>query len=253
MFDNFTGQAAINTNKNVAMRGKWLNEADEVFSYLERHEKKGSLQKDSWWQSMSTTLSLLKQAQKIISQSESRISEQTKRIEELQRLSSTDELTGIMNRRGFMQSFARELDRVNRDKSQGGLLIMIDLDNFKSINDTYGHDAGDAALKVVASTLANDIRTMDVAGRLGGDEFTILFVNTTRKDALERAQFLIKKLNNLSFIWQGTEIDVRASLGLKEYGKGSTAKTIFSAADASMYENKRQLKDLRLKQDNKVM
>jgi len=94
---------------------------------------------------------------------------------------------------------------------------------------------------------------MDVVGRLGGDEFTIIFVNTTRKDALERAQFLIKKLNNISFIWQGTEIDVRASLGLKQYGKGSKAENIFSAADASMYENKQQLKNINAKQDNKAM
>lgn len=230
-------------------RGKWLNEADEVFSYLEGKDVK----KDNWGKSMSATLNLLKQAQNLITQSEARIQEQAKRIAALEKISSTDELTGIANRRGFMMEFNRELDRVNRDKSQGGLLIMIDLDNFKSINDTYGHAAGDNALKVVASTLANDIRTMDVAGRLGGDEFTILFVNTTRVDALERAQFLIKKLNNLSFVWQGHEIPVRASLGLKEYKKGSTAKNIFTAADASMYENKKQLKDIRIKQNNNVM
>ncbi|CAG0906558.1 unnamed protein product [Cyprideis torosa] len=149
--------------KTPPIRGKWLDEADEIFSYLERHE----VQKDSWWKSMSSTLSLLKQAHGIISQSENRIKEQVARIKKLEELSNSDELTSILNRRGFMHAFARELDRVNRDKSQGGLLIMIDLDNFKSINDTYGHDAGDAALKLVASTLDSDIRTMDVAGRLG--------------------------------------------------------------------------------------
>jgi len=249
MLDNITRQppTKLKSGKNL-LRGKWLNDADEVFSYLERHRSHDSLEskKDSWWQSMSATLTLLKQAHEIILQSE-------KRIEELQRLSGTDELTGIMNRRGFMQAFSRELDRVNRNKSQGGLLVMIDLDNFKSINDTFGHEAGDAALKLIAATLVNDIRVMDVAGRMGGDEFTILFVNTTRKEALERAQFLIKRLNNLSFIWDGKEINLHASLGLKEYGKGAKAANIFNAADASMYENKRQLQNLRIKQDNKVM
>lgn len=251
MFDNFTKHPTVNDAPIMRQdsKGKWLNDADAVFDHLQSQ----NVEKDSWWQSMTTTLTLLKQAHKIIAQSEKKLEEQKLRIQELQRLSSTDELTGISNRRGLMNSFSRELDRVNRDKSQGGLLIMIDLDNFKSINDTYGHDAGDAALKVVASTLASDIRTMDVAGRLGGDEFTILFVNTTRKDALERAQFLIKKLNNLSFIWNTQEIPVRASLGLKEYGKGSTAESIFSAADASMYENKKQMKHLRVKQDNHAM
>lgn len=239
-----TPQDAKNTTslstsrKAVIARGKWLNEADEVLSYLER-DSKSEAQTDA-------ATELLRQAHNLITKSEERIAE-------LERLSATDELTGITNRRGFMRSFERELDRVSRDKSQGGLLVMIDLDNFKTINDTYGHAAGDAALKVVASTLANDIRTMDMAARMGGDEFVILFVNTTRKEALERAQFLIKKLNNLSFVWKGEEIDVRASLGLKEYKKGNKAANIFSAADANMYENKKQIKELGIRKLNQRM
>ncbi len=253
MLDNFFGQTNSDKTKvpesllmteqdrrkcarTPAFKGKWLNDADEVFSYLERHE----VEKDSWWRSMSATLTLLKQAHNIIAKSEEQMKAQAKRIQSLERLSNMDELTGVMNRRGFMQAFTRELDRVDRDKSQGGLLIMIDLDNFKIINDTYGHKAGDSALKVVASTLANDIRTMDVVGRFGGDEFVLLFVNTTRREALERAQFLIKKLNNLSFVWQGEEVSVRASLGLKEYKKGNKGGALFAAADADMYANKKQ-------------
>lgn len=161
-----------------------------------------------------------------------------KRISDLRRISTTDELTGITNHRGILQAFDRELDRVHRDASQGGLFIMIDLDNFKMIKEQYGHDAGDQALKLIAKTLKTDSRTMDVIGRMGGDEFVMLFVNTTRKAALERAQFLIKKLNNMSFIWNGEEIELRASLGLKEYRKGSTIKQIFADADADMYASK---------------
>ncbi len=249
MFNNIPQKPMTNGLQSTMPQGKWLNEADEVLSYLERHD----VQKDSWWKSMGSTLTLLKHAHGIIAQSETRIKEQALRIKRLEKLSNTDELTAILNRRGFMHEFSRELDRVNRDKSQGGLLIMIDLDNFKSINDTYGHDAGDAALKLVAGTLESDIRTMDVSGRLGGDEFVILFVNTDRKQALERAQFLIKKLNNLSFIWQGEEVPVRASLGLKEYKKGSKAEHIFKEADESMYENKRQTRSANIRQDNKAL
>ncbi len=226
-----------------AIKGQWLNDAGEVFSYLQRHE----VEKDSWWRTMSTTLNLLKQSRHIIEQSEQRIAAQEERILELERLSDTDELTQISNRRGFMRNFERELDRVNRDKSQGGLLIMIDLDNFKMINDTYSHQAGDAALKLVAATLESDVRTMDIAGRLGGDEFVLLFVNTNRKDALERSQKIIQSLNNLSFIWEGTEIPVHASLGLKEYKKGSKIENIFDAADKDMYANKKQRKSVEKK------
>jgi len=249
IFNNVPEKPNVKSLASTLPRGKWLNEADEEFSYLEQHEVK----KDNWWNSMGSTLTLLKQARRIIVQSEDRIQKQEQRIKTLEELSNSDELTGILNRRGFMHEFEREIDRVNRNKSQGGLLIMIDLDNFKTINDAYGHDAGDAALKLIASTLNSDIRKMDITGRLGGDEFVILFVNTDRKQALERAQFLIKKLNNLSFIWQGEEVPVRASLGLKEYKKGSKAKHIFHAADQSMYENKKQIKSANTRQDNKVM
>ncbi len=218
--------------------GKWLDHADEVFLYLERD----NIQKENWSQSMNTTINLLRQAHNIIEKAEATIKDQEKRISELQRQSTTDELTRITNRRGILQAFERELDRVNRDVSQGGLFIMIDLDNFKVINDVHGHEAGDAALKLIAKTLKADSRKMDVVGRMGGDEFVMLFVNTTRKSALERAQFLIKKLNNLSFIWQGMEIPLRASLGLKEYGKGSSIRQIFAAADADMYDSKKETK-----------
>lgn len=221
-------------------KGKWLNDADEVLSYLQQDNTISAKP----WSDITAPLKLLRQAHKIITQSERKIIAQEERIAHLEQLTTTDELTGITNRRGFMAAFDRELDRVNRDKSQGGLLIMIDLDNFKAINDTHGHEAGDVALQLVAKTLENDIRLMDVAARLGGDEFVILFGNTDREQSSERAQFLIKKLNNLSFIWKGEEVPVRASLGLKNYKRGSKAKHIFSAADANMYENKKQSKEL---------
>lgn len=183
------------------------------------------------------------------------IAEQKKRISELSKIATTDELTGILNRRGFMQIFERELDRVNREKKsglnrlKGGILIMIDLDNFKAINDTYGHSAGDAALKLVAKTLKMDIRKMDAVGRLGGDEFVMLFTGTTKDKALPRIQHLIKTLNNMSFIWEGVEIPVRASLGIKEYKPGDKIGRIFSAADTALYSCKtRSKRDLSLQE-----
>ncbi len=225
-----------NYDDKSAIHSKWLHFADEVFQNLESSPIKNK--------NTDQTVNLLTQAHQIISQSEAKIKEQEDRIQLLQRLATTDELTGLTNRRGVLNEFERELDRVNRDVSQGGLFIMIDLDNFKMINDTYGHEAGDAALKLVGKTLSTDSRTMDVVGRMGGDEFVLLFVNTTRKRALARAQFLIKKLNNLSFIWNKKEILIRASLGLKEYGKTSSVKQIFAAADANMYANKAENKKI---------
>ncbi len=247
------GEHTQNNHENIfgtkSARLRWLNDANEIFPYLNTKDYKNSLDSDV----NNVALRLLKEAQNIIRENRVKIATQEKQIKRLEKLSQTDGLTGIANRRGFSHAFEREIDRVNREESKGGLLVMIDLDNFKSINDVHGHQAGDKALQLVAKTLDSDTRTMDIVGRVGGDEFVTLFVNTTRKQALERAQFLIKKLNNLSFVWQGHEIDVRASLGLKEYKKGNTTKQILGAADADMYKNKKQLKHRPIKQDNKSM
>ena len=208
---------------------KWLSGADELIGWLSRQPEKAG---------QSTTMHLLRQAQKSLETAQARIREQEERIAHLEQIATTDELTGICNRRGFFTQFYKELDRATRGQSEGGLLILIDLDNFKAINDTYGHQAGDAALKLVAATLSADIRLMDTAARLGGDEFVLLLANTDRIKAAARARDLIGRLNALSLIWLGAEIPVRASLGLREYVSGDTAERIFGDADTAMYESK---------------
>lgn len=152
---------------------------------------------------LSNTIALLKQAHLMIEKAEEKISAQNKRIARLERVATTDELTGLTNRRGFYEAFVRELDRCDRGMSSGGLLILIDLDNFKSANDTYGHLAGDACLRLMGRTLFNEVRAMDVAARLGGDEFVLLLSNTTKCEAAKRAQELAARLNNLAVAWYG--------------------------------------------------
>ena len=185
----------------------------------------------------------------ILKDAKALLARQQARIDELSRLATTDELTGLLNRRGFIQVFERELDRIGREKrsglkrQQGGVVVMIDLDNFKTINDMYGIEASDAALKLVAKTLKMDIRKMDVAARLEGDEFISLFMGTSREKALPRIQRLIKTLNNLSFVWDGHEIDIRASVGVKEYAPGDKIGRILSTAHAAVYSDKPRIKD----------
>ncbi len=189
------------------------------------------LHKDSMAMLMSMTLAALEQAQAELQTAQNRIGA-------LEQLATTDDMTGLLNRRGFNEAFDRELDRTERSISEGGLLIMIDLDNFKAINDTYGHAAGDEALKLVAETLKRQIRRMDFAARMGGDEFVILFANAGKNRALDRAQSLALKLNSLVLRWQGDNIPVRASIGVKDYKKGDTLDAIFEQADATMYKAK---------------
>ncbi len=164
-------------------------------------------------------------------------------ISALQALLTTDELTLITNRRGFFDHFDHELDRVQRDLSKGGVLMMIDLDNFKSINDTFGHSAGDEALKLVAKTLTSYIRKMDCAARLGGDEFVVLFVNAKPEQSLDRAQKLARKLNKLILRHEGHRIRIKASLGIKSYDKGDSVMSVLGSADAAMYNDKKGKKE----------
>lgn len=245
---NGTRPSKTNNKKNKAARQQTLAgleykpaDAQALFDVLEQHQR----EKEGWDRSMSATLALLKQAHNMVEQAETRIFEQEQRIRQLEKVATTDELTGLLNRRGFYDAFTGEIERCNRGLVQGGLLVLIDLDNFKMINDTYGHLAGDAALRLVARTLKTEIRAMDCAARLGGDEFVLLLSHTSKRDAASRAQTIGWKLNNLSLAWYGEEIPVRASLGLKDFCAGDKAEMIFNAADAGLYQQKEARKGSR--------
>ncbi len=180
-------------------------------------------------------LDMLREANTALENAQHEISSQRGRIEHLESLATTDELTTLSNRRGFVEAFDRELDRTTRGQTKGGLLLMIDLDNFKLVNDTYGHAAGDAALRLVAETIKGAIRRMDTAARLGGDEFVLLFSNADVMAAVDRAQQLAMRLNALNLRWKGEKIPVRASIGMRAYASGDTVDGVMHGADSSMY------------------
>jgi len=197
---------------------------------------------DNLWRLTKAALSAIRNLQTDLGSANAELIRRQNRINTLEQIATTDELTGVTNRRGFMDMFDREIDRTNRGQTQGGLLIMIDMDNFKAINDTYGHGAGDAALRLTAQTLQAHIRRMDVAARIGGDEFVLLFANADPVGAVDRAQKLARKLNALTLKFDGNRIPVRASLGIQRYAKGDSIETIFTAADALMYKAKGERK-----------
>lgn len=234
--DEVTAKAAFARKSDANETGA---EAQKLKALLEQQE----VEKDGLSRCMGATVALLKYAHKMIERAEETIQAQEGRIAQLEDLATTDDLTGLKNRRGFFESFMRELDKCDRGLSQGGLLVMIDLDNFKSVNDTCGHLAGDACLRLVARTLESEIRVMDVAARLGGDEFVLLLSNTSKECAAGRAQSLAWQLNHLSLAWYGEEIPVRASLGLRAYGAGDRADKIFNAADIALFASKQKRKE----------
>ena len=212
------------------LRNDELTKADAL------HDRLNGLKDDDGLRRIATTaLEMLREAHNALEDAHRQISSQRTRMEHLEAIATTDELTTLPNRRGFVEAFDRELDRTTRGQTKGGLLLLIDLDNFKLINDTYGHAAGDAALRLVAETLKCTIRRMDMAARLGGDEFVLLFSNADVMGAVDRAQQLAMRLNSLTLRWKGEKLPVRASVGMRAYAAGDTVDAVMHGADSSMY------------------
>lgn len=218
--------------------------AKDLLLALRRHARSlhntDEVDQQKWSALVNTALNALDHTRTALNDAEAKLQQQKSRISRLEELATTDELTGLANRRGFMTYFQKELDKTNRGLNRGGLLIMIDLDSFKSINDTYGHNAGDEALKLVSRHLIRAIRTMDVAARLGGDEFVLLLSHADKQCAYERAQSLALKLNSLILHFQGHAIPVRASIGVKSYTLGDDMRAVLDSADRTMYRAKSQ-------------
>lgn len=168
--------------------------------------------------------------------------EQIRRLNaELKTLATTDYLTNLYNRRYFMERGAQEFKRAKRN-SQALALIMLDIDNFKQVNDAYGHETGDLALKSVAAALKTNLREIDVIGRMGGDEFTALLPDTTLKDAEKIARRAQKDIANMGLrqTENSAPIPVSISIGLAEIsGETNTIEDLIRNADAAMYQAKR--------------
>jgi diguanylate cyclase (GGDEF)-like protein/PAS domain S-box-containing protein len=167
---------------------------------------------------------------------------QRKRMEaELQRLATTDTLTGIANRRHFMQQLGQELDRVRR-YGKSAALLMLDLDHFKRVNDQYGHAAGDAVLRHFVNLTQRRLRRVDVFGRIGGEEFCILLPDTDLEGASEFADHLRQQVAATACDDAGTAgetIHYTVSIGIARCSEGcDSADGILAQADRALYQAK---------------
>ena len=162
-----------------------------------------------------------------------------RRIEELQASADTDFLLGIPNRRGFEHELRRAIAYINRYQASGAL-ILLDVDRLKPINDTFGHAAGDQVLKAIAEVLTRQVRTSDVVGRLGGDEYAILLWNLSETDAKAKAALLEAEIDRLTFVFEGRNITAGASAGTAVLSPHSEAGRALEEADSAMYVRKAQ-------------
>jgi diguanylate cyclase (GGDEF)-like protein/PAS domain S-box-containing protein len=164
------------------------------------------------------------------------ISERKERARQLEYLVDHDFLTGLYNRRWFERELAREVERAARYRTPGAVVV-VDLDNFKDINDSLGHQTGDDVLRGVAGLLKQRVRQADVLARLGGDEFAILLPQTPATHAEIVADEIVKALSRRMAVGAGTSVVVTASVGVA-VSDGLTDTELLAYADLAMYEAK---------------
>lgn len=149
----------------------------------------------------------------------------------------TDHLTGLANRRRFERQLEREVERTRR-YGRPFCLLMLDIDLFKEVNDTHGHEAGDEVLRHLAKVLQEGTRGIDLAARVGGEEFAVLLTETERRSGIEVTERLRGAIERMQV--PGLP-NITASFGLAEFpSSANTAQELLAAADAAMYEAKSQ-------------
>jgi diguanylate cyclase (GGDEF)-like protein len=159
--------------------------------------------------------------------------------QDLARLATQDQLTGVLNARAFADRLTQELER-NRRYPRPLSLLYLDLDNFKVINDSHGHQTGDAVLRLVADAMRTSVRTADIVGRLGGDEFAVLMPETDAQLADAAAKRLAGSLRT---VFKGTP-SVTASIGVVSCSAtDANTDDLLRRADQAMYDAKKMGKD----------
>lgn len=164
-------------------------------------------------------------------------------LQELRQQARHDSLTGLGNRLLLEEHLSRAIRRAARTGLQGHVLLL-DLDRFKPINDTFGHAAGDAVLRTVAQRLLACVRDTDTVTRLGGDEFVIITTDMPETSQADEITTLIKRIQNTlrqPILWHGTPLQIDTSIGRAQFPQdGNNSTALLAHADASMYRNKAQ-------------
>jgi diguanylate cyclase (GGDEF)-like protein len=164
--------------------------------------------------------------------------------EELQKYSYEDALTGLKNRRYFDQLFEHETAVALRSDKPLSLL-MLDIDHFKRFNDSHGHEAGDSALKSVASIITRHFRESDVVCRFGGEEFVVILAGTNLRAALDKATELVKGVRGVPIVHRGQElVGVTLSIGVSSWPECTeTPDSLLGQADRALYRAKEMGRD----------
>lgn len=163
-----------------------------------------------------------------------------KKLQSAQKEAETDPLTGLLNRKGFKLAMKRAFKEIALSNEPIWLLLL-DIDHFKDVNDTYGHAFGDAVLKAVATTLQRSVKGQDTVARFGGEEFTIILPNTPRKGAQQVAENIRLTIEKGKIARHGSNEPVghiTISIGVAEFRAGESIEELIERTDAALYQSK---------------
>ncbi len=176
-------------------------------------------------------------ARKDVEDAETRIHNLETKLEQMSELVREDQLTGSLNRRGLEDVFEREIARADR-KATPLCIAMLDLDDFKKINDKYGHSAGDEALIHLVRVIKDTLRTMDVIARFGGEEFLIVLPDTNLEEAIQTVTRVQRELTKQIFMHNHTRLLMTFSAGVALRAANETQQSLINRADMSLYAAK---------------
>ena len=168
-------------------------------------------------------------------------------IRALKKRTNDDLLTGLFNRRSFKERaekmireirFSDKFPEKRREEIKRISLLFIDIDDFKKINDTYGHSMGDEVLKIVGKTISRSVRSEDIAGRWGGEEFLVVLANASEEEAKRKSEKLGKLIEEIQIKGGGETIKVTVSIGVAALGKNEPLEKLVERADKAMYKSK---------------
>lgn len=165
------------------------------------------------------------------------ITDEYKRVLSLEQMALTDPLTGALNRRAFFDRAGQQAKLI-AEANDPFSVVMIDLDHFKQLNDTYGHAAGDAVLKAVSEVCINSIRSDDIFARYGGEEFVLFLANANPERAMQISERIRSAITELRVEFEGQSITVSASLGVAESKSAEAFNDVLKNADKALYTAK---------------
>ena len=172
----------------------------------------------------------LKKAHRDLARTHAQLAAAHRRLEEK---ASRDDMTGLLNRESFFAVL-----ECSRRKADRGALLIVDADHFKTVNDRFGHLAGDDALRLIANAIQHGLRSNDVLARIGGEEFGAFLVGATVQEALQVAERVRREVEAILFCPEGTQVPLTVSIGGTVCGESATVAEIMRGADLRLYEAK---------------